>query len=174
MRPLPLILASGVFFAPRSARAAEPDTGLAFASAAAFDAAGFIVGGALLGSSASGASGDGQRSLGWLAVQAGFTLSPLAAHGVVGEWDRGVAFAAIPAGTLSGTAAYLRTKTDGVEHNTLGESRVLWGLFSTGLAVSTAGAIDVLFAASRQRDRTITVWPTLGAGQVGLCIQGTL
>jgi hypothetical protein len=174
MRPVPLIVASALLFVPRLAGATEPDTGLGVFTAAALDAAGFIVGGTLMATSAAGGSGDGQRSFGWLAIQAGFTLSPLAAHGVVGEWDRGAAFAAIPAASVAGTAVYYRAKTNAVEYGTLVENWFVWGLFTAGFAVSTAGAIDVIFAANRQRERGMALRPMFGPGRAGLLVEGTL
>jgi hypothetical protein len=173
MRPLPFLLASSLLLVPRLVGATEPDTGLALFSATAVDVAGFIVGGTLMATSAPGGSGDGQRSFGWLAIETGFTLSPLAGHGVLGEWDRGAAFAALPAGSVAATAAYYRSKTNGVEYWKLGQNWMLWGFFTTGLVVSTAGAIDVIFAANRWREGVALV-PMLGPGQAGLRIEGTL
>jgi hypothetical protein len=127
-----------------------------------------------MATSRTGGSGDAQRSFGWLTIQAGFTLSPVAAHGVVGEWDRGALFAAVPAGTLAGTAAFYRTRTDGVEFSTKESQWMVWGLFTTGLAVSTAAAIDVLFADKRRHEPTIALRPTIGPCQAGLRIEGSL
>jgi len=174
MRALPLVLASSLLVVPRAARATEPDTSLAFFTAAALDAAGFIVGGAIVSTSPAGGSGDERRSFGWLAMQAGYTVSPLVAQGMVGQWSRGAVFAAIPAGTLAGTAAFYRLKTDGVESNSLEQQRLVWGLFTVGLAVSMAGAIDVLLAGNPPRERMVAVRPNIGPGQAGLQIEGTL
>ena len=174
MRAFSLFLGSALLVVPRFARATEPDTDLAFLTAAALDTAGFVTGGALMATSRTGGSGDAQRSFGWLTIQAGFTLSPVAAHGVVGEWDRGALFAAVPAGTLAGTAAFYRTRTDGVEFSTKESQWMVWGLFTTGLAVSTAAAIDVLFADKRRHEPTIALRPTIGHCQAGLRIEGSL
>ncbi len=138
MRPFPFLVGSALLVLPRAARATEPDTGMALFTAAALDTAGFVAGGALIATSPTGGRGDGQRSFGWLAIQAGYTLSPLAAHGVVGEWDRGALFAAAPAGALAGTAAFYRSRTDGVEYSSWEEQWMVWGLFTAGLAVSAA------------------------------------
>jgi hypothetical protein len=175
MRPYSIVLAaSALLLVSLPARASEPDTGLALLTAAALDTAGFVVGGALIGTSPSGGTGDAQRSFGWLAIQAGFTLSPLAAHGVVGEWDRGALFAAAPAAALAGTAGFYRWKTDGVIYGTWEEQWMLWGLFTTGLVVSTVGAVDVLFAGNRRHPPALAVRPTLGLGEAGLRLEGSL
>jgi len=174
MRSPPVALVLILLAAPRAADAAEPDTGLAFFTATALDVAGFMVGGALIATSAAEGAGDAQRSFGWLAMQAGFTLSPLAAHGLIGEWDRGVTFAAVPAGALAGTAAFYRSRTDGVEYSSWADQWMVWGLFTAGLAASAAGAIDVLFAGSRPHGRTVAVRPCVGPGVAGLQIEGPL
>jgi hypothetical protein len=51
---------------------------------------------------------------------------------------------------------------------------MLWGLFTAGLAVSTVGAIDVLFAGNRRHAPTLAVRPSVGLGQAGLRIEGSL
>jgi hypothetical protein len=175
MRPLSIVFAaSALLFVPAPARAGEPDTGLALFTAAAVDTAGFIIGGALIGTSPPGGNGDGQRSFGWLAMQAGFAVSPFAAHGVVGEWDRGAYFAAFPTAALAGTAGFYLWKTDGVTYGTWEEQWILLGLFTAGLAVSTIGAIDVLFAGHRRHAPSLAVRPAVGLGQAGLRIEGSL
>jgi|HubBroStandDraft_4_1064222.scaffolds.fasta_scaffold207233_3 hypothetical protein len=174
MRSFSLVLGSALLALPRFARATEPDTDLAFFTAAALDTAGFIAGSALMATSRTGGSGDAQRSFGWLTIQAGFTLSPIAAHAVVGEWDRGALFAAVPAGALAGTAAFYRSRTDGVEFSTQDSQWLVWGLFTAGLAVSTAAAIDVLFAGRRRHEPTLALRPAIGPGQAGLRIEGEL
>jgi hypothetical protein len=174
MRSFWFVLASNLLAVPQTAMAAEPDTGLAFFTAAALDTGGFIVGGALVGTSPAGGVGDGQRSFGWLAIQAGATLSPLIAHGLVGEWDRGAAFAAIPAGALAGTAALYRGRTDGVEYSNVTEQWLVWGFFSASIAASVAGAADVLFAGSRLRGQGVALYPIVGPGQAALEVGGLL
>jgi hypothetical protein len=175
MRPLLIVLiVSAVLVVPAPARADEPDTALALFTGAAVDTVGFLVGGTLLGTAPPGGNGDGQRSFGWLAIQAGFTLAPLASHGVVDEWGRGALFAAVPAATLAGTAALFRWQTDGIAYGTWEQQWLLWGTFTAGLAVSTIGVVDVVFASKRQRERGLAVRPTIGYGQAGLSIEGSL
>lgn len=159
---------------PSSARADEPDTAVALAVAAALDTAGFIIGGAVIGTSPANGAGDAQRSFGWLGIQLGYTLSPLLAHGVVDEWGRGALFAAVPAAALGGTAAFYRTRTDGVEFSTLEDQRVIWSFFTAGVLASAAGAIDVLFAGGRRHSTTLALRPLLGPSQAGVDVEGTL
>jgi hypothetical protein len=159
---------------PAPARADEPDTGLAFAAAASLDAMGFIVGGALVGTSSANGSGDAQRSFGWLAIQAGYTLSPLVSHGIVDEWGRGALFAAVPAAMTACTAAMYRTRTDGVEYSSLEDQRVVWSLFTAGLVASVAGTIDVLFADRRRHPSTVALRPGFGPGAAWIDIGGAL
>lgn len=170
MRPLSLAAALALLVVPCTARA-ETDSGIALLTAGGIDALGFIVGGTLLG------VGGGRSDLnnaGWLTMEAGFTLSPLAAHGLVGEWARGAVFAAPPAVAIAGTAALFEAKADEVEHGSLPSQRWLWGFFSGALIASTVGAVDVLFAGSREHARGIAVRPTIGPGQIGLHVEGAL
>jgi hypothetical protein len=171
MRPLSLAAALALLVVPCTARGAETDSGLALLTAGGIDALGFIVGGALLG--ASGGRSE-LNNAGWLTIEAGFTLSPLVAHGVAGEWGRGAVFAAPPALALAGTATLFEARADEIEHGSLPTQRWLWGLFSGALIASTVGAVDVLFAASRERARSIAVQPTIGPGQLGLHVEGDL
>jgi hypothetical protein len=174
MRPFPIVLVSALLVVPGQARAEEPDTALALFTGAAVDTVGFIVGSTLLGTAPPGGNGDAPRSFGWLTMEAGFTLAPVASHAVVGEWGRGALFAAAPATTLAGTAAFYRWKTDGIAYGTWEQQWLLWGSFTAGLAVSTVGVVDVLFAGKRQREHGLAVRPTIGYGQAGLRIEGSL
>jgi hypothetical protein len=178
MRSVPAIAASAVLLVVElgasPARAEEPDTALALAVGAALDTVGFVVGGAIVGASPANGAGDAQRSFGWLTVQLGYTASPLFAHGVVGEWGRGALFAAIPAAALGGTAAFYRTRTDGVEFSTLEDQRVIWSFFTAGLVASAAGLVDVVLAGDRHRPPAVALRPSVGPGEAGLRLEGTL
>jgi hypothetical protein len=172
MRSPLLVVALTLLFVPRVAEGAETDpTGLVLFTAASIDTISFIVGGILLGTSR---NNNDLGNAGWLTIQAGLTLSPLAAHGVVGEWGRGAAFAALPASTLGGTAAVFVVKPDGIVSGSLPEQRLLWGLFSGGLIASTAGVIDAMLAPNREHGVGIAVLPAIGTNQVGLRIEGDL
>jgi hypothetical protein len=178
MRSVPALAASAALFSVAAvaapARAEEPDTPVALAVAAALDTAGFIVGGAIIGTSPAGGSGDAQRSFGWLTVQLGYTASPLFAHGVVDEWGRGALFAAVPAAALGATAAFYRTRTDGVEFSTLDNQRMVWSFFTAGLLASAVGTIDVLFAGGRKRKPTLALRPAFGPGEMSVHCEGIL
>jgi hypothetical protein len=85
----------------------------------------------------------------------GFTLAPLVAHGMMGEWVRGVPFASVP--FACGVAlAVLMQQPNGDVLSELGNpgSRVpFWALASTALAASTFGVVDAAFAPNRSRAR---------------------
>jgi hypothetical protein len=169
MRWLGASIALAVLLPVREARAAEPDPGLALFSGAAVNLAGFVVGGTLLATS----HGRGaQNSAGWLTMESAFTVSPLVAHGVVDEWWRGAAFAALPAATLATTAGIFADDPTAVERGGLPEQRWMWALFGVGLFASAAGIVDAMFAPARALP--VRVAPAIGAGQVGLRIGGTL
>jgi ABC-type uncharacterized transport system permease subunit len=55
-----------------------------------------------------------------------------------------------------------------VEHGTLPQQRVMWGLFCAGLGASMAGIIDTAFAP----ERSLHIAPVLGAGHAGLTVGG--
>jgi len=169
MRWLAASVALAVLFPVRPARAAEPDPGAALFSGAALNLAGFVVGGALLATSHGGAA---QNNAGWLSMEGAFTLSPVVAHGVVGEWWRGAAFAAVPGAALAVTAGMFASDGTAVERGELPEQRWMWGLYGVGLFASAAGIVDAMFAPARALP--VRVAPVLGAGQVGLRIGGTL
>jgi hypothetical protein len=176
MRFVPALAASAAMLvAAAPARADEPDTALALTVAAVLETAGFIVGGTLIGTSPDGGNGDAQRSFGWLTVQLGYTASPLLAHGVVGEWGRGALFAVVPAAALGSTAAFYRSRTDGVEFSTLDDQRLVWSLFTVGLVASAAGVIDVVLAGDRQKKKkTLALRPGFAPGQAWVQCEGTL
>jgi len=161
------ILAAGLL-SPASARAEEPDAGLALIVGAATNVAGFIVGGAVLATSHSSAA----NNAGWLTLETGFVLSPFAAHAVEGEWGRGVLFAAVPAACVAGTASLMGVVPNTFDQGPLPEQRLLWGLFVAGQVASAVGVVDAALAPMRKRKVFIT--PTVGVGHVGLSIGGIL
>ena len=166
--PMSLAVLAVFALSPAPARAEEPDAGLAVLVGAATNVAGFIVGGAVLATSHSSAA----NNAGWLTIESGFVLSPLAAHAVEGEWGRGALFAAVPAGCLAGTASLMGVVPDTFDQGPLPEQRLLWGLFVAGQLVSAVGVVDAAFAPMRRRNVFIT--PTVGVGHVGLSIGGIL
>jgi hypothetical protein len=166
---LPVVVAT-----PALAETEEP--GWAFLAGAVPALSGFIVGGLLLGRSDDVSA---KNNAGWLAIQGGFVLAPLAAHAVAGEWGRGAAFSAIPAVAFAGSAAVFQIAPDAVAHGTLAEQRVIWSLFGVGLFASTVGIVDAVFASDRSR--AVYLAPLVspgslapGARTAGLAIGGVL
>jgi hypothetical protein len=168
MRSLLVAAVLGVVsFITPPARADGPDPVVAVAVGAATVLAGFAVGGTLMAASPGSA---GRTEAGWFAIESGFAIAPLVSHGLVDEWGRGAVFAAIPTGTTLATLPVFLVNDASVEHGTLPQQRVMWGLFCAGLAASTAGIIDTAFATGR----SLRIAPALGAGNVGLMVGGAL
>ncbi|HEY3816000.1 MAG TPA: hypothetical protein VGL81_02460 [Polyangiaceae bacterium] len=159
---------TAVLLAAPSARADEPDPAVGFALGAATILAGFIVGGTLVTTN----QGNGPMAeAGWFAIEGGFSLAPLVSHAAVGEWARGAVFASLPTATTLGTIPVFAADGSGVvEHGTLPQQRVMWGLFTGGLAGSMAGVIDTVFSTGR----ALHVAPVLGVGSAGVVVGGAL
>jgi hypothetical protein len=152
-----------------AARAEEPAPALALVAGAAVIVAGLTTGSMLL------ASSDFDRTranAGWLTIESGFTLAPWVAHAVVGEWARGVAFAAPPGAMLGATEALFQYSPGTVASGSLPEQRWMWGLFGVALASSGIGVVDVLFAP--RRAKTFSVAPSIARDGVGLQVGGAL
>jgi hypothetical protein len=170
-----LVLAGSVLgailIAASPAGAAEPDGGIAFVAGAAAYVATFTVGGLLLATSNDGAT---QSNAGWLTIESGFVMAPLASHAFAGEWGRGLVFAAPPLAAMAGTATLFDLQPQTIIHGSLPQQRVLWSLFVVGLLSGSAGIVDGVLAPSRRRPRPIAIAPSLGRGQMGVSIEGTL
>jgi hypothetical protein len=149
------------------ARADDPDPAVAIAVGAATIFVGFAVGGTLIAVTGDDAA---KNEAGWFLIESGFALAPLTSHAVVGEWGRGAAFAAVPTATTLGTIPVFLLNPASVDHGTLPEQRVMWGLFCTGLAASMAGVIDTAFSPARR----LHIAPVLGAGNAGVVFGGDL
>ncbi len=148
-------------------RAREPDPGPALVAGAAVLLAGFAVGSTL----ASTAGGDnGATNAGWLLMQSSMALAPMTANLVEGTWVRGLAYSAIPAGTLGGTVALFSYDPGTVLHGSLEEQRVMWGLFGLGLVGSLVGIASVTWGPSN----AVHVAPTVARDGAGLAIGGAL
>lgn len=143
--------------------------GSLFAGAAVL-VAGFTAGGLLLSTSNASAA---QSNAGWLTIESGFTLAPFAAHAVAGEWARGLAFSALPAAALGGTAALFQYDPGTIAHGSLPEQRWMWSFFSAALAGSTAGIVDALLAETRARS-VVVVAPSVASDRVGIVLEGRL
>jgi hypothetical protein len=168
---IPLVALAVVLLLAAPARAEKPDPVLAFLAGATPAFAGFAVGGVLLGTSNDSAAAN---RAGWLVMEGGFALAPLAAHGVAGEWGRGVLFAAAPTAMFASTAGLFAYSPNAVGHGTLEVQRVLWAFFGVGVFSSAVGVVDAAFAPERQARRTLYLTPTAGIGGAGLTLEGTL
>ena len=162
----PAVLTAASLVAP-SARAEGPDPALAFAAGMATVFVGFVVGGTFIATHQDDAA---KAEAGWFAMEGGFSVAPLVSHALVGEWTRGAVFAAVPTATTLMTIPVFLGNNEGVEHGTLPQQRVMWGLFCTGLAASMVGVIDTLFAPGRR----VHVAPTVGGGHAGIVVEGAL
>jgi hypothetical protein len=148
---------------------AEPDPGVGLVAGTAVLLLGFTVGSTVV------ATADGSNTAtntGWLVMESGFVLAPWTAHAALGQWTRGLAFAAPPAATTGGTLGLFDYSPGTVLHGTLVQQRILWGLFGAGLVSSVAGMLDVVLASPRAG--SVAVAPMVGAGQVGLQFGGGL
>ena len=151
------------------ARAEEPNTGAAFLTGASVFFASMGVGGLLL----TAKSGDHSiENAGWLTAESGFTAAPILAHGIVGEWARGLVFAAPPAISVGATATLFGIQPDAIENGKLPKQRILWSFFCVGLFSSAAGVVDAAFA--DRRVHSVVVAPSVGAGSFGLEVGGLL
>ena len=162
---VPLILVASLAVAGPAH--ADPDPGAGLVAGAAVLLLGFAVGGTVV-ATANGANGP--TNAGWLVIESGFTLAPLTAHAAVGQWGRGLAFAAPPAAMLGGTAALFDYSPGTVLHGTLPQQRVLWGLFGLGLLSSVVGMVDVTL--STPKIGPVAIAPSFGPGAAGLEVGG--
>jgi hypothetical protein len=157
-----------------------PDTAAAFIAGASVIVVGLGVGASLIGgNNGSGgkcvSGGECTKSLdnaGWMVMQSSFAAAPMVAHGITGEWGRGVLFGSVPLATTAGSAAVLAIDPNAVRHSPLSEQRVLWSLFVVGLFSSAYGVVDSLSA--DERARRLVVTPAIGRGLAGINVEGTL
>ncbi len=130
------------------------------------------------------AGSDGQRDVGYAVAGAGFALSPLAGHAVLGEWERAAAFGALPVASELAICGLVKAEPDAVFHGTT-LSRTSFGIFySFDIFGAAAGIVDVMLAGERRRpDGTrgagwrlphIMLAPSVGRAQAGLVLGGTL
>jgi hypothetical protein len=159
-----LAAASFVLAWPFAARA-EPEPAYAMFAGALTETVGFVAGAALLG------VGQGQKELGragWMVMSSAFTLAPIAAHGAVGEWKRGLVFSAMPAACLAGTTTMFIYEPNAVDYSNLWEQRGLWLLFGAGLTTSVIGVIDAMLV----NTRGVKIAPAVTARSTGLLVGG--
>jgi hypothetical protein len=169
----PRVIAVGVLSAALTLAAtpaqAEPDPAVGLVAGTAILLLGFTVGGTVVATAEGGAA---STNAGWLVMESGFVLAPFTAHAALGQWTRGLAFAALPAATEGGTLGLFEYAPGTILHGSLVQQRILWGLFGAGLVSSVIGVLDVTFASPRAR--SIAVAPLVGERQVGLQLGGTL
>jgi hypothetical protein len=114
--------------------------------------------------------GRGGRNVGLLLAEGGLVAAPLVAHGVAGEWRRGLTFAALPAIAAAGLDALLLARPSVV---TAGASKEVQYAFVITLGAtvfaSAVGCLDVLGAPARRKKSkaALMVIPHAGAGQIG-------
>jgi hypothetical protein len=110
-------------------------------------------------------------------IDAGLALAPLVAHGIVGEWKRGLVFSAASSAAALGTTLMLEYNPDLIQHGEAA-TRVPFGvMFSLAIFTSGVGIADTFFAADRAasastRART-HIYPMAGRGTAGLVWGGT-
>ena len=151
-----------------SARA-ESDPGVGLVAGTAVLLLGFTVGSTVV------ATADGSNTAtnaGWLIMESGFVLAPWTAHAALGQWTRGLAFAALPAATTGGTIGLFDYSAGTVLHGTLPQQRILWGLFGAGLVSGVAGTLEVIFASPRVGP--VAIAPIVGAREMGVQVGGDL
>lgn len=131
-------------------------------------------------------AGDGQSSLsnaGLLVIHSGLAIAPFTSHWATGLLGRGLAFAAMPAATLAGTALVVAFEANAVTHGSLPEQRWIWGLFVGGMVSSVAGIVDAVMVhpsppadtARPPRPTAVSIVPHVDArGGLGIGIAGRL
>jgi hypothetical protein len=168
-RVLGLAVVGAALCTASTSRADPPDPTIALVVGAGVLVASFAVGATVLAS----AEGDnGPSNTGWMIMQSGFALAPLAAHGVVGTWGRGLAFSAVPVATAAGTLGLFEAEPGTILHGSLPQQRFLWGLYGVGLAASVVGVVDATLTIPRIGP--VAIAPAIAPGHVGLEVGGSL
>jgi hypothetical protein len=169
-----MVAASGaacsVVLSSTAAHATEPpDRGAAVITGAAAFVLAFAAGGIVV---ATANGSNVQSNVGWVTIESGFVLAPLVSHAVTGEWTRGLVFTATPAAMLGGSVALFDYDNGTIQHGSLTEQRIMWGLFTAGLFSGVVGVVDSGLA--RATDGGVMVAPLIGAGTTGLTVGGAL
>ncbi|MDP9000842.1 MAG: hypothetical protein M3O46_12105 [Myxococcota bacterium] len=171
-----------VFVAPLSWADDRPPE-LGFLVGASTFVAAFVVGGMLATTSH---GNDAQENAGWLTMEGGFVMAPIASHAVMGEWTRAVVFGAPPAAAFAGSATLLGIHPATIERGELADQRVIWSLFGSGLLLGLVGVVDAALAQQRVGRGTSTahstphaklsidIVPVLGSGQFGLRVGASI
>jgi len=114
-----------------------------------------------------------QRNAGTYLAEAGLVLAPLTAHGVMGEWGRGLLHSAWPAVGMGGMTTLLLLRPDVVEGGTLGTQYAYVSIMIFTVFSSAVGVADAMRAKERAR-APVRVAPMVGNGRVGIVLGGTL
>jgi hypothetical protein len=103
------------------------------------------------GMTMTGTSGDGfVQNAGIVIAESGLVLAPLAAHGVAGEWKRGLLFALPPLATEIGMLILIDQWGEQlVTLAPLGTQYLYSALFTGSVLFSAIGIVDSAFASSR-------------------------
>lgn len=157
---------------PKRARRAAPNLALALAAGAATAFIPLALG---ITHTATAAS-DGQRSVGYAVAGAGLALSPIAAHVVLGEWQRAAAFGAAPVASEIAMCSIMAAKPDYIFHGTVFSRTTFAVLFSVDVVGVAAGLWDVAMVGDPKRPLAgrLTLAPTVGQGRFGITAGGTL
>jgi hypothetical protein len=107
-------------------------------------------------------------------IDAGLALAPLVAHGLVGEWRRGLAFAAISGGAALGASIIVELRPDVIEHGRVAPRVSFAALLTLALFASGIGVADCAAAPERaRRPVRFSVALVPQPGGVGLALGGT-
>lgn len=183
-RPLAIALFSLAAVAPRMAAASpgegalpgDPPVALALATGAATALIPLAIGAAHTANAVTYPS----RNVGMMVAGAGFALSPIVAHIVLGEWARAAAFGAAPVAAEIGIITLTTVEPSAIFGATKGTRTAFGFMFSVGAFSAALGLVDVALARDRVRDRLpkalrgVTLTPTIGPGTAGLFLGGPL
>lgn len=105
------------------------------------------------GMTMTGTSGDGfVQNAGIVIAETGLVLAPIAAHGVAGEWKRGLLFALPPLATEIGMLVLIDNWGEKlVTLAPLGTQYLYSALFTGTVLFSAIGIVDAAFAGNRAR-----------------------
>ncbi|MDB5212972.1 MAG: hypothetical protein JWO86_899 [Myxococcaceae bacterium] len=137
------------------------------------------------GMTMTGTSGDGfVQNAGIVTAQSGLVVAPFVAHGVAGEWKRGLLFALPPLATEIGMAVLIGVWGESlVTLAPLGTQYLYSALFTGSVFFSAIGIVDSAFAGDRAAAATRApapasarawVLPAFDRNGVGLKVGGLL
>jgi len=167
------IVATAVWLSVTSSALAEGDdarVSAAFVTGSAVAVVSLGLGAALVATEGS----DGSKGAGVVIAQAGFTLAPVVAHGMLGEWRRGSLFAVAPAVGTLGMLALLEARPHTVAGGPSEYQYTFSGLFTLSVLSSMVGIFDVTTFRDRREHLEVAVSPSISPELVGIRIGGTL